>query len=105
VFVPMGNILSEERIELAIAKLEDVIWEYPYPIEFKHIKLIFDDCNIVSQSTKDQIKACMLLKEEEHEDKCRAFLKNNVLDMYQHHSKMSYRYGRVVYLIQLRYGF
>ena len=97
----MGNIFSDENTEQAIQNIEDLIWESAHAIELKHVSKILKECNINTFSALSQLQAYMVMKEEEHDQKCSAFLKNNVIHMHNHHLRISYRYGRVKFLIQI----
>jgi hypothetical protein len=92
----MGNILSEEKIDLAIKQLEDLIWEHSQLwIQRRHVIEILKNCNISSQSAKNDIEIYFLAKEKEHERKGIIFKLNGAIDMHSHHMSISRRYGKV----------
>jgi hypothetical protein len=96
----MGNFLSEEQKDMAIEKLEDIIWENRgLWIHHGHVREVFRSCNVSSQSTKKEIEKYFVAKEKEHEEKGIAFEKNGATAMHSHHMSLSRRYGKVSRLI------
>jgi hypothetical protein len=101
----MGNLHGVARCEEAIEKLEDIIWDPSLLIQLRHVKTILDECNICTTDDWKHILNDLSAKEKEHEAKCIFFMRKGAEDLFRHHSRMSWRYGRILFLLRHQCGF